>query len=176
MRGAGWLFPMLMLLGACQRAADVPPAADVVVAGPPAAAAAAPAGTSAVGDADALPLLAAVAADAPDPGAVVRTYAGHLLRRDFDQADASWMVAPPPGRADDAALRSLRDVRDLRISTEPPQARDQQRPTHLIEVPVRVRVLTATTTLRYSGWYRLVPDPQRNGWLIQAARLQPVLD
>lgn len=174
MRGAGWLFPMLMLLGACQRAADAPPAADVAVAGQPAGAA--PAGTSAVEDAYALPLLAAVAADAPDPGAVVRTYAGHLLRRDFDKADASWMVAPPPGRADDVALRSLRDVRDLQISTEPPQARDQQRPTHLIEVPVRVRVLTATTTLRYSGWYRLVPDPQRSGWLIQAARLQPVLD
>jgi len=174
MRGAGWLFPMLMLLDACQRAADAPPAADVAVAGQ--SADAAPAGTSAVEDADALPLLAAVAADAPDPGAVVRTYAGHLLRRDFDKADASWMVAPPPGRADDVALRSLRDVRDLRISTEPPQARDQQRPTHLIEVPVRVRVLTATTTLRYSGWYRLVPDPQRSGWLIQAARLQPVLD
>lgn len=174
MRGAGWLLLMLMLLGACQRVADAPPAADVAVAGQPTDAA--PAGTSAVGDADALPLLAAVAADAPDPGAVVRTYAGHLLRRDFDKADASWMVAPPPGRADDAALRLLRDVRDLRISTEPPQARDQQRPTHLIEVPVRVRVLTATTTLRYSGWYRLVPDPQRNGWLIQAARLQPVLD
>lgn len=174
MRGAGWLFPMLMLLGACQRAADAPPAADVAVAGQPADAASA--GTSEVGDADALPLLAAVAADAPDPGAVVRAYAGHLLRRDFEKADASWMVAPPPGRADDAALRALRDVRDLRISTEPPQARDQQRPTHLIEVPVRVRVLTATTTLRYSGWYRLVPDPRRSGWLIQAARLQPVLD
>ena len=174
MRGAGWLFPMLMLLGACQRVADAPPAADPAVADPPAAAALA--STSATDAADALPLLAAVAADAPDPGAVVRTYAGHLLRREFDKADASWMIAPPPGRADDAALRSLSDVRDLRISTEPPQARDQQHPAHLIEVPVTVRVITSSGALRYTGWYRLVPDPQRSAWLIQAAHLQPVLD
>jgi hypothetical protein len=174
MRVAGWLFPMLILLGACQRTAEVPPAA--AVAGIEQPAAAAPAGTSAVERTDALPLLAAVAADAPDPGAVVRTYAGHLLRRELDKADASWMIAPRPGRADDAALRALRDVRDLRVTTEPPLPRDQQHPTHLVEVPVRVRVLTSTSTLRYNGWYRLVPDPQRSAWLIQSANLQPALD
>ncbi|MEN5426115.1 hypothetical protein ABE522_07070 [Stenotrophomonas pennii] len=174
MRGAGWLFPMLMLLGACQRAPDAAPAADGAVAGQPAAAA--PAATSAVERADALPLLAAVAADAPDPGAVVRAYAGHLLRREFDKADANWMIAPPPGRADDAALRGLRGVRDLKINTDAPVPHDRQQPTHLIEVPVRIRVTTATTTLRYNGWYRLVPDPQRSAWLIQSANLQPVLD
>lgn len=174
MRGAGWLFPMLMLLGGCQRTAEVPPAAGVAGIEQPAAATRV--ATSALDRTDVLPLLAAVAADAPDPGAVVRTYAGHLLRREFAKADASWMIAPPPGRADDAALRSLGDVRDLRISTEPPQARDQQHPTHLIEVPVRVRVLTSSTTLRFNGWYRLVPDPQRSAWLIQSANLQPVLD
>lgn len=175
MRVACWLFPMLMLLGGCQRAPDVPPAADGAVAEPPAAAPTREADSTADG-ADALPLLAAVAADAPDPGAVVRTYAVHLLRREFDKADANWMIAPPPGRADDAALRGLREVRDLKINTDAPVPRDRQQPTHLIEVPVRIRVTTATTTLRYDGWYRLVPDPQRSAWLIQSANLQPVLD
>lgn len=174
MRVACWLFPMLMLLGGCQRTAEVPPAAAVAGIGQPAAATRV--ATSALDRTDALPLLAAVAAEAPDPGTVVRTYAGHLLRRELDKADASWMIAPRPGRADDAALRALRDVRDLRVTTEPPLPRDQQHPTHLVEVPVRVRVLTSTSTLRYNGWYRLVPDPQRSAWLIQSANLQPVLD
>ncbi|MBD7954811.1 hypothetical protein H9654_11440 [Stenotrophomonas sp. Sa5BUN4] len=175
MRVACWLFPMLMLLVGCQRVPDVPPAADGAVAEPPAAAPTRVAESTRDG-ADALPLLAAVAADAQDPGAVVRTYAVHLLRREFDKADASWMVAPPPGRADDAALRGLREVRDLKINTDAPVPRDRQQPTHLIEVPVRIRVTTATTTVRYNGWYRLVPDPQRSAWLIQSANLQPVLD
>lgn len=177
MRGVVWILPMILLLAACQRgeeATQTQPAAPLPRA--PNAVAPDVAGTAAVGGGDALPLLSAVAAAAPDPGSVVRDYATHLLRREFDKADAAWGVAPAPGRADDAALRDLRDVVSLKVITEPPIARDQQQPTRLIEVPVQIRVVTGSATTRYHGWYRLVPDADRSAWQIHAAQLQPILD
>jgi len=168
---------MLMLLCACQRVADPTPTRSTAEAeratqatDTQQAAAAAPVRPIS------LPLLAALPSSAQDPGGVVRDYAVQLLKRDTTAADAAWRVPPPPGRADDAALRELRDVLTLRVDTQSPLARDQQQPSHLIEVPVRVRAVTSTGTLRYTGWYRLVPDTTRNAWLIHSASLQPVLD
>lgn len=173
-----WSVPaMLILLCACQRVADPTPTRSPAESESPDQAADTQQATSAVPVRPvSLPLLSALPPSAQDPGGVVRHYAVKLLKRDTTAADAAWMVPPPPGRADDAALRELRDVLTLRVDTQSPLARDQQQPSHLIEVPVRVRAVTSTGTLRYTGWYRLVPDTARNAWLIHSASLQPVLD
>jgi len=123
-----------------------------------------------------LDALSAVTGNAPDPGSVVRSYASQLPRHDRALLDASWQMPPPAGRADDAALRELNDIITLRVNTGTAVARDQQHPSRLIEVPVRVRAVTGQGTLHYTGWYRLVPDPEGTAWLIQSAHVQPVLD
>ncbi len=168
---------MLILLCACQRVADPTPTRSPGESESPDQVADTQQATSAAPVRPVpLPLLSALPSSAQDPGGVVRDYAVQLLKRDTTAADAAWRVPPAPGRADDAALRELRDVLTLRVDTQSPLARDQQQPSQLIEVPVRVRAVTATGTLRYTGWYRLVPDTDRNVWLIHSASLQPVLD
>jgi len=173
-----WSVPaVLILLCACQRVADpIPTRSTGERERTDKAAEAQHATAAAPVQPVSLPLLSALPSSAQDPGGVVRDYAVLLLKRDTTAADAAWKVAPPPGRADDAALRELRDVLTLRVDTQSPLARDQQQPSQLIEVPVRVRAVTPTGTLRYTGWYRLAPATARNAWLIHSASLQPVLD
>lgn len=122
------------------------------------------------------PSVGAVAAAAMRPSEVVRGYVISLLHDDRRASDAYWLHAPAPTAAGDGALRALRDVRTLRVATGRPVARNGGEPATLIEVPVTVRVVTDAGHLRYSGWYRLVPDPERQQWKLHAASVQPVLD
>lgn len=175
MRGCSWLLPLLLIGCSCQRAPEPEPATTAPPAVPSQAKDSPSDATGPHVDVPP-PLLAAVGADAEHPGTVIHGYVGQLLRRDFAAADAAWRTAPRGNHADDAVLRALQDVIALRVNTGSPVARDTRQPSQLIEVPVQVRATTGAGTLRYSGWYRLVPDPEGRAWQIHSAQVQPVLD
>ncbi|WP_367381623.1 hypothetical protein [Stenotrophomonas cyclobalanopsidis] len=123
------------------------------------------------------PLYGAVAADGETPSRLLNRYVLDLLNRDKAGIDAAWAIAPPDARrADDAALRLLPDVRNLRLDSEPAVPRDEQQPPRLLEVPVRIRATTGKGVFRYHGWYRVQPRADGQGWQIQSAQLQPTLD
>lgn len=180
MRSALLLMIAVTLLG-CSRQA---PSDDAVAAPPPAEAAAADPGRPAAShEADSLasqgidPLYGAVAADAETPSLLLNRYVRDLLNRNKAGVDAAWAIAPPDARrADDAALRLLPDVRNLRLDSDPAVPRDQQQPPRLLEVPVRIRASTGKGVFRYHGWYRVQPRTDGQGWQIQSAQLQPTLD
>ncbi len=179
MRRLCWLLPLLMIACSCQRAPVADSETDAAAAADASATPSLPPAGAAVTDVPLdvpLDALSAVAAGAPDPGTVVRDYLSRLPGHDAAALDAVWQIPPPAGRADDAALRELRDIISLRVNTGAAVARDQQHPSRLMEVPVRVRALTVSGTLRFTGWYRLSPDADDSAWRIQSAQLQPVLD
>ncbi len=123
------------------------------------------------------PLYGAVAADGETPSQLLNRYVLDLLNRNKAGIDAAWAIAPPdPRRADDAALRLLPDVRNLRLDSDPAVPRDEQQPSRLLEVPVRIRATTGEGVFRYHGWYRVQPRADGQGWQIQSAQLQPTLD
>lgn len=179
MRRAVLLLPLLILHGcSCQQH---PPVTDPSASAEAAAAEAAPASDH--DDASASPPTApaaaapsAVAADALDEPSVVHRYVSALAQGDLAGADALWTGGSPGGHPDDAALRALPDFRGLRIKTGAPLARDTAEPSRLREVPVQIRVSTATGTLRFEGWYRLQPRVDGSGWEIHGASIQPVLN
>lgn len=120
--------------------------------------------------------LSAVVPGAADEGATVRNYMYALLGSDRSASDAYWSGGRTGSRPDDAALRDIPDLRNLRVDTDSPIARDTAQPSRLREVPVRVRATTDTGTFSFQGWYRLQPRPDESGWEIHSASLQPVLD
>lgn len=178
------LLSCLTVLGACQPSPPSPVAASAASAADTEAAAgvepAEPPATHGAPSPDAATVDAARSAVRPgamSPGNVVRSYVNAVLRRDGTAIDSFWQLptrgARPP---DDAVLHALRDVRTLRVTAQTPAARDNLSPTRLLEVPVRIRAVTATGEYTYRGWYRLVPDRDGSAWLIQSAQLQPVMD
>ncbi|UEX19222.1 hypothetical protein LMF57_05100 [Stenotrophomonas sp. SI-NJAU-1] len=123
------------------------------------------------------PLYGAVALGSEPPSAMLNRYVLDLLNQDKARSDAAWAYAPAdPRHADDAALRLLPDVRNLRLDSDVPLPRDDGQPPRLLEVPVRIRAMTANGTIRYHGWYRVQPSADGHGWQIQSASLQPTLD
>lgn len=121
------------------------------------------------------PTLSAVAPGAADEGTTVRNYVHALLNRDRSASDAYWSGGRTSSRPDDAVLRDIPDLRNLRIDTDSPIARDTEQPSRLREVPVRVRAITGTGTFVFQGWYRLQPRPDGSGWEIQGASLHPLV-
>jgi hypothetical protein len=121
------------------------------------------------------PPLSAVAPGAADEGATVRSYMHALLGSDRSISDAYWSGGRTGTRPDDAVLRDIADLRNLRVDTDSPIARDTEQPSRLREVPVRVRAITGAGTFNFQGWYRLQPRPDGSGWEIHGASLQPVV-
>ncbi|WP_313177276.1 hypothetical protein [Stenotrophomonas sp.] len=180
MRSAMLLMMTVTLLG-CSRqtpsddAAAVPPPAEAQAADAGRRAASRDAATVASPAID--PLYGAVTADGETPSRLLNRYVLDLLNRNKAGIDAAWAIAPPDARrADDAALRLLPDVRNLRLDSDPAVPRDQQQPPRLLEVPVRIRASTGEGVFRYHGWYRVRPRADGQGWQIQSAQLQPTLD
>ncbi|MCK6231731.1 hypothetical protein KZX71_12140 [Stenotrophomonas indicatrix] len=123
------------------------------------------------------PLYGAVANGSETPAAMLNRYMLDLLNRNTSRSDAAWAYAPAdPRRADDAVLRLLPDVRNLRLDSDVALPRDDGQPPRLLEVPVKIRALTANGTFRYHGWYRVQPSANGRSWQIQSASLQPTLD
>lgn len=170
MRRAMFLLPLLLGGCSCQRDAGDASRAHAAVAAQPNDAASG----DALGDIP-IPALSAVAAGADSEGRVVRHYLNAVMRGDRAAADAFWSTGRSLG-ADDAALRDLPGLRTLRVETDAPIARDEDQPSRLREVPVRIRAATVDGVQRYKGWYRLRPKPDGSGWEIHAASLQPMLD
>lgn len=123
------------------------------------------------------PLYGAVAKGSETPAAMLNRYMLDLLNRNISRSNAAWAYAPAdPRRADDAVLRLLPDVRNLRLDSDVALPRDDGQPPRLLEVPVKIRAVTANGTFRYHGWYRVQPSADGRGWQIQSASLQPTLD
>ena len=123
------------------------------------------------------PLYGAVANGSETPAAMLSRYMLDLLNRNTSRSDAAWAYAPAdPRRADDAVLRLLPDVRNLRLDSDVALPRDDGQPPRLLEVPVKIRAVTANGTFRYHGWYRVQPSADGRSWQIQSASLQPTLD
>jgi len=177
MRGPLMLLPLLLAGCSCQpdppdAAVDEQAGQTVVRAAP--AHADAPDRTAEAAAADARS--GRLSADEVRPADVVRSYVTSLTQPDRRASDVFWLHPPAPGAAGDGALRALREVRTLRVTTGRPMPRDGGEPAALLEVPVDIRVETDAGRLRFSGWYRLVPDPERKQWKLHAASVQPVLD
>ena len=180
MRSALLLMMTVTLLG-CSRQT---PANDAAAVPPPAEAPASDAGRPAASpDAATVaslaidPLYGAVAADGETPSRLLNRYVLDLLNRNKAGIDDAWAIAPPdPRRADDAVLRLLPDVRNLRLDSDVALPRDDGQPPRLLEVPVKIRAVTANGTFRYHGWYRVQPSADGRSWQIQSASLQPTLD
>jgi len=179
MRSALLLIASLSMLGCSSPTppddAAAAPSADAATAGPghPASTGEAPAVATLGID----PLYAAVAPGGETPARLLNRYVLDLLNHNKAGIEAAWAIAPPDARrADDAALRLLPDVRNLRLDSDPPVPRDEQQPPRLLEVPVRIRATTGEGLFRYHGWYRVQPRTDGQGWQIQSAHLQPTLD
>jgi hypothetical protein len=121
------------------------------------------------------PALSAVAPDAVSETTTVRNYVIALLGSDRASSDAYWSGGRTGSRPDDAVLRTIPQLRNLRVDTDSPIARDTAQPSRLREVPVRIRATSADGTFNYHGWYRLQPRPDGSGWEIHSASLQPTL-
>lgn len=119
--------------------------------------------------------LSAVAPGAPDEVATVHEYIYSLLATDRGASDGYWTGGSAGPRPDDQLLRVIPDLRNLRVKTSLPVARDDRQPSHLIEVPVHIRATAGHSTLIFTGWYRLQPRPDASAWEIHSASLQPVV-
>jgi len=108
---------------------------------------------------------------------MLNRYMLDLLNQNKARSNAAWAHAPAdPRHADDAVLRLLPDVRNLRLDSDVALPRDDGQPPRLLEVPVKIRAVTANGTFRYHGWYRVQPSADGRSWQIQSASLQPTLD
>lgn len=176
MRRVVFLLPLLFVGCSCQQEPGperVRDGAALTDPHTPAADSAPPAGAALA--AVAAPALSAVPADAVSETITVRNYIYALLGGDRRASDAYWSGGRTSTRPDDAVLRDIPDLRNLRVDTDPPIARDTAQPSRLREVPVRIRAITAAGTFHYKGWYRLQPRPDASGWEIHSASLQPVV-
>lgn len=177
MRRIVFLLPLLFAGCSCQP--DPAPGETPASAVATDSAAASPQAAPAQGEglaAMAPPVLSAVAPDAPSETITVRNYIYALLGSDRKRSDAFWSGGHTSARPDDAVLRTIPQLRNLRVDTDIPIARDTAQPSRLREVPVRIRAITADGTFHYNGWYRLQPRPDGSGWEILSASLQPALD
>ncbi len=170
----------IALMGCSRAPADAPASPDTAAGEADAPVATAPADDAKAGPLAAPavdPLFGAVAAGSEAPAHMLNRYMLALLNGNRSNSDAAWTFAPAdPRHADDALLRELPDLRTLRLDSEPPLPRDRERPSRLLEVPVRVRASTGQGTFRFHGWYRVQPRADGQGWQIQSAKLEPTLD
>lgn len=107
--------------------------------------------------------------------ATLQKYLAALGREDgHAEADAFWANGHPPAVTGEADLRTLRDMRGMRIQNGTPKALDSNAVPEALEIPVELRVGTKGAPLRwYRGWYRLRRvDAER--WEITSASVDAV--
>lgn len=95
------------------------------------------------------------------------------LGEDQARADAYWSGgAPPPGEDGEADLRTLHDLRALRIENGRPRALDSQAIPAALEIPVQLRVsLQGAPQRHYGGYYRLRRAISGDHWEITSAAI-----
>lgn len=106
----------------------------------------------------------------------VHAYLAALAAKDWPKADAYWAGGKPPPRLEDSSLRSIEDLRSLRINNDPPLALDSESPARTVEVPVTLRIRKDNAAYQLKGWYRLRRTINGDSWEITSASLQPTLD
>ena len=168
------LLPLLLGGCSCQRQNDTEVSRGPATAAAQDAAPAAAQEDTAAADRVPLDALAALDPAADTESSTVRLYVTALLQGNREAVARYWHNDPGP-RPDDRVLRELPNVTTLRIETYAPIARDTAVPSRLREVPITIRANTSQGTLRFTGWYRLVPAADHSGWQIHSASIQPVL-
>ena len=92
------------------------------------------------------------------------------LGEDQARADTFWAGGRPPPGTREADLRTLTELRALRIENGSPVALDSQAVPDAVEIPVELRISTRNAPLRhYQGWYRL--RRAGDGWQITSAAI-----
>lgn len=107
--------------------------------------------------------------------ATLQKYLAALGRDDgYAEADAFWANGRPPAATGEADLRTLRDMRGMRIQNGTPKALDSNAVPEALQIPVELRVGTKGAPLHwYRGWYRLRRvDAER--WEITSASVDAV--
>lgn len=106
--------------------------------------------------------------------ATLQRYLAALGGDDRAKADAYWDGDGPPEDTHEADLRSLEQLRGLRIENGKPKALDSQPVPAALEIPVELRAGFEDGPMRrYRGWYRL----RRSGdgsWKITSASVDAV--
>lgn len=153
----------------CQRDADIPPTAQVPVDATLAGASRDDPNARNRAIADASSTAAQAAA------ATLHAYLG-ALPADRTRADAYWAGGDPGRTPGDAALRAIPGLRSMRIQNAPPVALDRESPPRAYEIPVDLRLDTASGPARMRGAYRMRTRIDGQGWEITSASLHPELD
>ena len=118
----------------------------------------------------------ASSAAAQAAAATLHAYLGALPAADRTRADAYWAGGDPGRTPGDAALRAIPGLRSMRIQNAPPVALDRESPPRAYEIPVDLRLDTASGPARMRGAYRMRTRIDGRGWEITSASLQPDLD
>jgi len=106
----------------------------------------------------------------------LHAYLALLPGGDYPRADAFWARADPGRPPGDAALRSHRNLKAVRIDTGMPQPIDREHPPRALEIPVRVRLSGQDGNGVLQGHYRVRLRIDGQGWEITSAELHPQLD
>jgi hypothetical protein len=158
----------------CEKARVVP----VSVATPAATAGATPPSANTPGDAQSAKLRAQIKQHDDALYAAVATlqrYLAALGGEDRAKADAFWVGKRAPADSHEADLRTLKDLRGLRIENGKPKPLDSQPVPAALEIPVELRVSTKGSPLRrYQGWYRLRRGVADGQWEISSASVDVV--
>ncbi len=102
-------------------------------------------------------------------------YLAAVAGKDWTKADTFWVGGKPAPRADDFAVRSVQDLRSMRINNDAPKPLDRESPPQSLEIPVTLRVRKDSGIYEIKGWYRLRRKITGDGWEITSASLQPSL-
>ena len=106
----------------------------------------------------------------------VHGYLQAVGKGEFEQADAYWAYRRSPSTGEESGLRTLSNLRSLRIDNRPPVALDEDPVPATVEVPVRlVATLSDRQVIRLDGWYRVRRNPVEDRWELYGASLRPVL-
>ena len=107
--------------------------------------------------------------------ATLQRYLAALGGDDRAKADAFWVGKRPPADSHEADLRTLKDLRGLRIENGKPKPLDSEPVPTALEIPVELRVATKGSPLRrYQGWYRLRRGASDGQWEITSASVDAV--
>jgi hypothetical protein len=107
--------------------------------------------------------------------ATLQRYLAALGGDDRAKADAFWVGKHPPANSHEADLRTLKDLRGLRIENGKPKPLDSEPVPAALEIPVELRAGVEGSQLRrYRGWYRLRRAVSDGQWEISSASVDAV--
>lgn len=168
---------LALVAASCSCGRKAPVDAETVAAAPGATPVAASAGAAPAATEPAAASLAAREATAMRGAVdVVQRYLARLGGADWAAADAEWAYRRQPAPSEEAGLRALLPARSMRIQTGRPRALDDEAVPAFVEVPVTLRVDTASDgAQRYDGWYRVRWNPVQREWELVAASVKPAI-